>query len=226
VIDSVAAGLLPLVARPLLDTFPGLALKLSSARSAVLLERVGAGSLDLAVVASSGPPALPAGARAERLGRYDLQFYGRRDRFAALADARTEEEVRAFPLVEIDPPPGQAPREPPDALSYAVASNVASVRALVLAGFGVGDLPTFLIDARDLRALCAARVAHDPACALYLVRGASWQVGRADEIRADLAERLARALAERERPLKRSDARRSSRSARARRAPPRSGATD
>jgi len=246
VVDSVAAGLLPEVARPLLDAFPGLALKISTARSAALLQRIGDGELDLAVVVASGAPTLPPGAHAERLGRYDLQFFGRRDRFAALADARTEEEVRGFPLVEIDPPPGSDSKEPPDALSYAVASNVASVRALVLAGFGVGDLPTFLVGEDDLRQLCHARVPHDPDCALHLVHGASWIAGRSDEIRADLARRLTRALrskcgtlrgfhASREglgpaepvtRPRVRAGARpaaRSTRSAPGRRAPPRSG---
>src|SRR5690606_11847380 len=114
----------------------------------------------------------------------------RRDRFAGLAEVRTEEALRAFPLVEIEPPPGSEPKTPPDALSYAVASNVASVRALVLAGFGIGDLPTFLLDGPDLTKLCRAQIPHDPACALYLVRGASWQADRTDEIRTDLARRL------------------------------------
>lgn len=194
VIDSVATGLLPEVARPLLDAFPGLALKISTARSVLLLERIGAGSLDLCVVASSGKPQLPPGAACVRVGRYDLQFFGRRDLFAGLARASTEQDVRAFPVVEIDPPPGQAHKEPPPALSYAIASNVASVRALVRAGFGVGDLPTFLLDDDDRRRLIAARVPHDPDCALYLVWGSSWQGRRADEIRAALAERLRAAL--------------------------------
>jgi DNA-binding transcriptional LysR family regulator len=228
VIDSVASGLLPEVARPLLDAFPGLALKISTGRSAVLVARIAASELDLAVIASSGAPTLPPGAAADRLGRYDLQFFGRRDRFAALADARTEEDVRAFPLVEIEPPPGQEPKEPPDALSYARASNVASVRALVLAGFGVGDLPTFVVDRDDLRALVAARVPHDPDCALYLVRGPSWHYGRQDPIRADVARRLSRALAAREpaKPPVRKSGRRSTRNAPARRALPRSAAND
>ena len=217
-IDSVASGLLPDVARPVLDAFPGLALKLSTSRSAALVAGIGAGELDLAVVASSGSPALPPGATAQRLGRYDLQFFGRKDRFAALAGATTEEEVRAFPLVELEPPPGQAHRAPPDALSYAVASNVASVRALVLAGFGVGDLPTFVVGAADRAGLVAARVPHDPHCALYLVRGAAWQAGRSEQIRADLARRLSAALAART-PT---SPRRSTRSAPGRRAPPRS----
>lgn len=217
-IDSVASGLLPVVARPLLDHFPGLALKISTARSAALIQRIDLGELDLAVVASSGKPTLPAGAHADRLGRYDLQFFGRRDRFRALADARTEEDVRAFPLVEIEPAAGQERKGPPDALSYAVASNVASVRALVLAGFGVGDLPTFLIEEHERRELVAANVPHDPDCALYLVRGSSWQSGRTDQIRVELAKRLSQALAAKE-PRR---SRPSSRSARARRAPLRS----
>jgi DNA-binding transcriptional LysR family regulator len=100
-----------------------------------------------------------------------------------------------------------------------VASNVASVRALVRAGFGVGDLPTFLVEEDDRRALVAARVPHDPDCGLFLVRGTTWQGGRADEIAGDLAARLTSALARREPSPRRG---RSSRTAPRRRALPRS----
>src|SRR5256885_818768 len=82
---------------------------------------------------------------ARRIAPYDLQYYGRRDRFPGLAAARTLAEVRRFPIVEIEPPPGSAAVSPDESFSYAVASNVASVKALVMSGFGVGDLPHFML---------------------------------------------------------------------------------
>jgi len=64
---------------------------------------------------------------------------------------------------------------PEGALTYAVATTMASVKALVLAGFGVGDLPTFALSAREARRLVRARVAHDPRCAIFLAVGAHWR---------------------------------------------------
>jgi DNA-binding transcriptional LysR family regulator len=165
-IDSVATFLVPRLVAPLHRSFPELALKLSTARTALLLERVREGALDLAVVAHSGPP---PDATAVKIGGYSLQFYGKRDRYPTLTEARTEADIKRFPVVEIEPPPGQAELRPPDAQAYAVASNVASVKALVLAGFGVGDLPDFMLSAEERKGLASARVPHDPHCGLYLV---------------------------------------------------------
>ena len=110
-------------------------------------------------------------------------------------------------------------------LSYAMASNVASVRALVRAGFGVGDLPTFLLEAQDRAQLVSARVPHDPDCGLYLVWGTGWQGRRADEMRTALSASLRATLdAHASGDQKRVTAKRarSTRSARRRPAPPRS----
>ncbi len=83
--------------------------------------------------------------------------------------AKTETDIQAFPVVEIDPGHGEPSLVPEAAFSYAVASNVATVKALVLAGFGVGELPDFMLSADERRTLARAQVPHDPDCGLFLV---------------------------------------------------------
>src|SRR5262245_25551869 len=56
VVDSVATYLLPRLLPSLRRPFPALAVKLSTTRTGLLLRRVRAGDLDLAIVAHSGPP--------------------------------------------------------------------------------------------------------------------------------------------------------------------------
>jgi LysR family transcriptional regulator, cys regulon transcriptional activator len=165
-VDSIATYLFPSTTPALRRAFPELAVKLTTARTSVLLGRIRSGDLDLAIIAHSGAP---TGTRALRLGRYHLQFYGRRDLYPQLRTATTEAEVQAFPVVEIDPGHGEPGMVPQDALSYAVASNVATVKALVLAGFGVGDLPDFMLSSEERKALCRAQVPHDPDCGLFLI---------------------------------------------------------
>ncbi|MEP6653400.1 MAG: LysR family transcriptional regulator [Myxococcales bacterium] len=195
-IDSVATHLLPAVLPVLRAAFPTLAVKLSTARTAMLLRRARASDLDLVVVAHSG---MPPDARARSLGAYRLQFFGRRDLFPRLAQARTEAEVQAFPIVEIDPGHGEPGLAPDDALSYAVASNVSTVKALVLAGFGVGDLPDFMLSAGEAATLGCAQVPHDPDCGLFLVAAPRWQGVMEARIEATIARELARLLGERTR---------------------------
>ncbi len=170
-VDSVATYLLPELVPALRAAFPDLAVKLSTARTAMLLRNVRTGDLDLAIVAHSGPP---NDARSRPLGPYRLQFYGRRDLYPRLVEAKSEVDVHAFPVVEIDPGHGEPRLVPDDALSYAVASNVATVKALVLAGFGVGHLPAFMLTAHEAASLVHAAVPHDPECALYLVASPQW----------------------------------------------------
>lgn len=165
-VDSVATYLFPRTLPTLRRTFPELAVKLSTARTSVLLGRIRDGAIDLAIVAHSGPPPGPG---VRRLGDYSLQFYGRRDLFPQLRSAKTETDIQAFPVVEIDPGHGEPSLVPADAFSYAVASNVATVKSLVLAGFGVGDLPAFMLTAQERRALVRAQVPRDPDCGLFLV---------------------------------------------------------
>lgn len=170
-IDSVATSLLPHIVAPLRSRFPELVVKLATGRTSHLLSQVGTGDLDLAIIAHSGPP---LGVQHRRLGRYELQFYGRKDLFPGLQKCRTERELRQFPVVEIDPGAGSSSVEPGDQLSYARASTVATVKALVLAGFGIGDLPTFMLDARERKLVCKSAVPHDPHCGLFLVRAETW----------------------------------------------------
>src|SRR6185503_18423640 len=124
--------------------------------------------------------------RVRRLGAYRLQFYGRRDLFPRLRGAKTEPDIQAFPVVEIDPGHGEPTLVPADAFSYAVASNVATVKSLVLAGFGVGDLPDFMLTADENRTLCRAQVAHDPDCGLFLVSAAHFDGVTESRIEATL----------------------------------------
>jgi L-asparaginase/Glu-tRNA(Gln) amidotransferase subunit D len=76
--------------------------------------------------------------------------------------------VQTFPIVEIEPGYGEPGLVPKDALSYAVASNVATVKALVLAGFGVGEIPNFMLTSAEISTLAFAHVPHDPKCGLFL----------------------------------------------------------
>ena len=186
-VDSVATYLLPRVVGPLLEELPGLHIKLFTARTVKLLAQIRSGELDIALVAWSGaPPEVDS----ERIGPYGLRFYGRADRFPALADARTDDDVRRFPLVEIEPQPGQPTMIPEDAPSFAVANSLASVKALVLAGFGVGALLDFMLSPPEAALLVSADVAHDPDCGLFLATSPTLE-GAA---RVRVAPALARSL--------------------------------
>ncbi|HEX6240458.1 MAG TPA: LysR family transcriptional regulator [Polyangiales bacterium] len=187
IVDSVATYLFPRTLPALRKAFPELAIKLSTARTSVLLGRVRAGELDLAIVAHSGAP---SGTRARRLGPYSLQFYGRRDLYPSLRGVESEAQVRAFPMVEINPGHGEPSLVPEDAFSYAVASNVATVKALVLAGFGVGDLPDFMLSSEERKQLCRAQVAHDPDCGLFLVSAPHFTGATEQRLTTTLAKAL------------------------------------
>jgi DNA-binding transcriptional LysR family regulator len=186
-VDSVATYLFPKTLPALRRAFPELAVKLSTARTSILLGRLRAGELDLAIIAHSGAP--PA-TRARRLGAYDLQFYGRRDLYPRLRTAKSEAEVQSFPVVEINPGHGEPSLVPQDAFSYAVASNVATVKALVLAGFGVGDLPDFMLSPEERKTLCRAQVPHDPDCGLFLVAAPHFTGATEQRLEATLARAL------------------------------------
>jgi DNA-binding transcriptional LysR family regulator len=190
-VDSVATFLMPHLVDPLSQAFPDLAIKFATARTAVLLERARVGAIDLAVVAHSGPP---PGLRHVRIGGYRLQYFGARDRFADLARATTTEEVRRFPVVEIEPAPGTNAFDADEARSYAVVSNVATVKALVMAGFGVGDLPDFMLTPNEAARLVGASVPHDPDCALFLVSANHWQGENEQRMERLIADKLRAAL--------------------------------
>jgi len=191
-VDSVATFLMPHLVEPLHAAFPDLVIKFATARTAALLERARVGAIDLAVVAHSGPP---PGLRHVRIGAYNLQYHGARSRFAELSRATTAEEVQRFPIVEIEPAPGTSTFEPDEAQSYAVVSNVATVKALVMAGFGVGDLPDFMVSPSEALLLASARLAHDPHCALFLVSAPQWQGENQQRMERLIADTLRGVLA-------------------------------
>jgi DNA-binding transcriptional LysR family regulator len=195
-VDSVITYLFPEVVEHLRTAFPGLALKLTVARSLPLLERIRHNTLDLAVVASSGPP---PEIRSRAVGRYELRYYGRADRFPELATAKSMAELDRFPTVQIEAGPGQPVVVPDPALSCAVASNVASVKGLVLAGFGVGDLPDFVLTPEERASLCAARFKLDPDCGLFVAISEAWKGTVEERIEGALTEALAQSLGARRR---------------------------
>jgi DNA-binding transcriptional LysR family regulator len=89
--------------------FPELVVRLSVARSPLLLERVRQGTLDLAVVASSGaPPEIVS----EAVGPNTLRYYGRKDRFAALANVPLCAISNRFPSCRLSPRLGRQKSRP------------------------------------------------------------------------------------------------------------------
>lgn len=170
-VDSVAAFLLPPMLAKLNRAFPELVLRLRTGRTAALLSRLRSGELDVAIVAHSGAI---EGLESVRLVPYRLQYYGRTERFAQLANVRTVDELRPFPLVEIEPPPGQPVTSLEADRSHAVVSTAATVKALVLSGVGVGDLTPFMLNAAERKQLTCARIPHDASCFMALAIGQAW----------------------------------------------------
>lgn len=166
-VDSLGSHVLPSCLSSLQLEHPDLKLKLWMGRTQGLLERVERGTLDLAFVAYSGPPS----ERATRIGTYGLKYYGKRPRFEALASLDSEHELQQLPLVEIEALPGQPSLINADSDAFAVTQNLGAVKALVLAGLGVGQLlPFMLSDAERRELVCAERLQHDPDCGVYAVR--------------------------------------------------------
>lgn len=177
-IDSVATYLLPAALETMQRAFPGLDQQVTTARSAQLIDDIKAGHLDLAVLAYSGAP---KGIRTRRIGGYRLQCYGRKDRFAALAGCARESELAAFPQVVLTPgAPNGATRARRG--SYAVTGTISSVKALVLAGFGVGFLLPFMLTEVEKRRLVASKIIHDPDCQLLLATSDAFEGATARRI--------------------------------------------
>lgn len=186
-VDSVASYLVPRMIEPVRARFPELQWKLRTARSAALLEQVEAGALDLAVVASSGRP---RGERAVRLAGYRLQFFGRKDLFPDLAKARSEDDLAPFPIVEIETLAGQGTLIRPDAKAFAIAHSLGSVKALVLAGFGIGAMMGFMLAPDERERLVHAAIDGDPDCGLWAVLGPERREGRGRELEAAIVSEL------------------------------------
>ncbi len=192
-IDSVATYLLPRALTKLQTEYPGLAIKLRCERTPHLLDQIEAGRLDVALCAHSGPPPR---VQAHSMARYRLRYYGRTDRFAELASCRTRADVDRFPLVRIVPRAEAALAIPSQTTSYAIAANTATVKAMVLAGFGVGNLLSFMLSAAEQKKLVCAPIDHDPKCRLYLVTAESW-TGRTHR---DISKTLQRAISQQLKP--------------------------
>ena len=166
-VDSLGTHVLPSCLSWLQQEHPDLKLKLWMGRTQVLLERVERGTLDLAFVAYSGPPS----ERATRIGTYGLKYYGTRSRFEQLATLKSEQELQQLPVVEIEALPGQPSLINPDTDAFAVTQNLGAVKALVLAGLGVGQLLPFMLSDEERSSLvCAEHLQHDPDCGVYAVR--------------------------------------------------------
>lgn len=212
-VDSVATFLLPNALAGLRDRYPELEVKLYSARTAELLRRLGDGLLDLAIVAFSGEPPVE---RTLPIGRYELVFHGLAERFPTLAEVTDEAALHAFPLIQLEShrgqptlvdkehsasphqssrPSGAGPHlssRPSGAGTFAIASSLASVKALVLAGFGVGALLDFMLTPAERARLVTAQVAHDPDCQLHIAFGPLWDGLVERRIAATLADLLRR----------------------------------
>ncbi|HET9929862.1 MAG TPA: LysR family transcriptional regulator [Polyangiaceae bacterium] len=166
-VDSIGTHVLPNCLAEVQERHPDIKLKLWMGRTQTLLERVERGTLDLALVAYSAPPSEGA----QRLGSYGLKYYGSKERYPELATLTSELELRRFPIVELEALPGQPSLIHDDAEAFAVTQNLSAVKALVLAGLGVGQLLPFMLSAAENDALvCAERVQHDPDCGIYAVR--------------------------------------------------------
>lgn len=191
-IDSIAAALFPKVLTPLRERFPDLLIKFRTARTPRLREDLSAGALDLAIVAATGAP--PGDGPAFFINPYDLQFYGRADRFPELAQCTEEQQILAFPLVELESLPGQPTMIADDDPSYAVAGSLASAKALILAGFGVGALLSFTLSPAERAQLVAAQVPHDPDCGLWVCVGRSWIGDEENRIAGAVTEAVRQAM--------------------------------
>ncbi len=190
-VDSLGTHVLPGCLGALQAEHPDLKLKLWMGRTQNLLERVERGTLDLAFVAYSGPPS----ERATRIGTYNLKFYGDRARFGAIATITSELELRALPVIEIEALPGQPSLIGADADAFAVTQNLGAVKALVLAGLGVGQLLPFMLNDEERAALvCADDLQHDPDCGVYAVRSFRATSEREGAIHQALIDRVAAQL--------------------------------
>ena len=98
--------------------------------------------------------------------------------------------MQAFPIIEIESLPGQPSLISPGAQSFAVATSLESVKALVMAGFGVGALLDFMLSPVEREALTLSQVPSDPTCALYLIASPWRQDEALTQIEHDLRDHI------------------------------------
>jgi len=105
------------------------------------------------------------------VGSYSMKYYGRKDRFPELATLTTELELRRLPIVEIEALAGQPSLIHADADAFAITQNLSAVKALVLAGLGVGQMLPFMLSEQERGQLaCPEQLQHDPDCGVFGVR--------------------------------------------------------
>jgi DNA-binding transcriptional LysR family regulator len=166
-IDSIGTHVLPSCLAAVQDRHPQIKIKLWMSRTQNLLERVERGTLDLALVAYSAPPSESA----KRIASYGLKYYGLAQRYPELATLSSEVDLKRLPIVELEALPGQPSLIHDDAEAFAITQNLGAVKALVLAGLGIGQLLPFMLSAAERAALvCATAIRHDPDCGVYAVR--------------------------------------------------------
>ena len=191
-VDSLGTHVLPACLTQLQANHPDLKLKLWMARTQSLLERVERGTLDLAFVAYSAPPS----EHSQRVGNYRMKYYGRSDGFPELAGLTSELALRSLPVVEIEALPGQPSIIHADADAFAITQNLSAVKALVLAGLGVGQLLPFMLSEAERATLaCAEQIQHDPDCGVYAVRSFRALSEQEQRIQQDLLSLVSARLA-------------------------------
>lgn len=192
--DSVATYILPSIIRPLRERFDGLALQWRTDRSARLLQAVRDGDLDAIVIAASNAPVAP---QVYRIGPYHMRYFGRREIFPELASVRHEDDLDVFPIVELTALPGQPSLIGEHTPSYARVGSLATVKSMVLEGFGVGALLDFMLEPGERDVLEVARLEHDPDCGLFLLRSPTFSSARSIEIFDTLRDALCEVITSR-----------------------------
>ena len=95
-------------------------------------------------------------------------------------------------MVEIEALAGQPSLIHADADAFAVTQNLSAVKALVLAGLGVGQMLPFMLNDGEREQLgCAEQIQHDPDCGVYGVRSFRAFSERESQIQNELLALLA-----------------------------------
>jgi DNA-binding transcriptional LysR family regulator len=114
-----------------------------------------------------------------------------------LAGFTSELELAQLPVVEIEALPGQPSLIHADADAFAVTQNLSAVKALVLAGLGVGQLLPFMLNEHERAGLvCAEHLQHDPDCGVYAVHSFRTLSEQETKIHQDLVARVSRQLSD------------------------------
>jgi DNA-binding transcriptional LysR family regulator len=165
-VDSIGTYLFPDVVSPLREALPELEIKLWTARTNELLERLDDGELDAAVIAYSGPPPVD---QHVRIGRYDLQYYGLAEEYPELSEIEDVSGLDSYPIVQLKPIDGSPTMVDNDTQTFGLTDSIHTVKGLIMKGFGVGALLHYMLNEEERQKLVRARIPHDPDCAVYVV---------------------------------------------------------